>query len=150
MPRLYENSGMTLYNVSWAVGEGMPNNSDDVTFVQWLLKRHFMRNDKQALLGKKWQIHAFTGSCGEELVDIIRIFQYDVALNTPGAKVKMDGKIYPIQSCHGGVNYSPMMYLNFSVHSYFKKYYENPASDPLLIGSTKEMLTRSLGLSKAA
>jgi hypothetical protein len=150
MPTLYENSGMTLYNVRWAVGDGMPNNSDDVLLVQWMLKRHFMRSDKQALLGKQWQIHALTGSCGEELVEIIKIFQYDIALNTWGSKMKLDGKIYPIQSCHGGVNHSPMMYLNFSVQSHFKKYYENPATDPLVIGGVREMLTRSLRLRAAA
>jgi hypothetical protein len=135
---------MQLYNVSWAVGEGMPNNPDDVMFVQWMLKRHFSRNDKRALLGKHWDIHVLNGVCGEALIDIIRIYQYDAILNVPGVKYKLDGKLYPIQSCHGGVNHSPIVSLNFSVGSNFKKFYDNPASDPFIVSSEmREMLKRS-------
>jgi hypothetical protein len=150
MARIYENSGLKLYNVSWAVGDGMPNGPDDVMLVQWMLKRHFMRSNKSAMLGNNiWGINAINGVCSDELIEIIKIYQYDAALTVPGARMTLNGKIYPIQSCKG-LNHSPMALLNFSVHTNFKKYYENPQTDPLLTRDIKAMLDRAFGSQLAA
>ena len=63
--------------------------------------------------------------------------------------MKLDGKIYPIQSCPG-VNYSPMALINFSMQTNFKKFYDNPSTDPLLGSETKAMLARCFGSQKKA
>ncbi len=139
---------MKFYNVSWAVGEGMPNNPEDVMLVQWMLKRHFMRSDRRAMLGNNvWGINVINGVRGSELIEVIKIYQYDTALNVRGSKMKLDGKIYPIQSCPG-VNHSPMALINFSVASNFKTFYDNPATDPLIVMETKAMVERCFGQQK--
>lgn len=133
-------SGVKFYSISHAVGEGMPNSKDDVLLVQWLLKQHFDRPDKKQLLGRVWQIHALTGTCTPELVDIIKIYQYDANLNVRGARYKLDGKIYPLMSGKA-LNENPLPSLNLSVAGH-SKYYKTPSMTPGATMELKQMFER--------
>lgn len=150
MSKIYDvGSGVKFYNVSHAVGEGMPNSMDDVMLVQWLLKHHFERSDKRAMLGEIWSVGVINGICGPELIEIIKIYQYDANRNIRGASFPINGKIYPIQVC-GGLNKSPLALVNLSVSGHAKKYYENPKSDPLVYSDAKAMFDRCLDGQKIA
>ncbi|MBL8211427.1 MAG: hypothetical protein JNK87_11975 [Bryobacterales bacterium] len=92
MAEIYNlGAGITFYNVSKAVGDGMPNQMDDVMLVQWLLKHHFERADKKAMLGSKWSIPVINGVCSATLIDIIKIYQYDANLNVKNADMPLNG-----------------------------------------------------------
>jgi hypothetical protein len=146
MAEIYNiGAGLTFYDVSKAVGEGMPNNMDDVMLVQWLLKHHFERPDKRAMLGNLWSIPVINGVVGRMLIEIIKIYQYDANLNVNNADIAMDGRVYPIQAC-GGVNKSVMVYANFSMAGHFKKFYSNPKSDPIVGFDVKAMFDRIGGV----
>jgi hypothetical protein len=150
MAEIYKvGAGITFYNVSKAVGEGMPNNSDDVMLVQWLLKHHFERADRRAMLGSRWAIPVINGVAGPHLVEIIRIYQYDANLNMKNADIPLDGRIYPVQAC-GGLNKSAIALVNFSISGHFKKFYADPKSDPIVWSDVKAMFDRMGGLAKAA
>lgn len=142
MSKIFDvGSGVKFYNVSHAVGEGMPNSPDDVMLVQWLLKNHFSRSDKRAMLGNIWSIPVINGICSPQLIEIIKIYQYDAMLNVRGANFTINGKLYPIQVC-GGLNKSPIALVNLSIQGHFKKYYDNPKSDPMVFSDCKAMFDR--------
>jgi len=150
MAEIYNvGAGITFYNVGKAVGEGMPNNIDDVMLVQWLLKHHFERADKRAMLGSVWSIPVINGIVGTQLVEIIKIYQYDADLNVRNADLALDGRIYPIQAC-GGLNKSAMAWLNLSIAGHFKKFYANPKSDPIVGSDVKTMFDHIGDVAKAA
>src|SRR4029079_18065359 len=128
-------------NVSWAVGEGMPNGTDDVMLMEWMLKHHFERPDKKAMLGNRWAIPVISGVVSPQLIEIIKIYQYDANLNVRGADLPLNGRIYPIQVC-SGLNKSPMALVNLSVAGHFKKFYANPKSDPIVHYDVKAMFDR--------
>ncbi len=141
MPKIHDvGAGVRMYNVSHAVGDGMPNSKDDVLLVQWMLKVHFNRADKKAMLGQVWKMETLTGTCSQELIEIIKIYQYDANLNIRGARLKLDGKIYPIQVCPG-LNQSPLALLNLSVAGH-SKFYKAPARDPSLYSEARTMFER--------
>jgi hypothetical protein len=143
MAKIYDvGSGVKFYTVSHAVGEGMPNSTDDVMLVQWLLKRHFSRNDKRAMLGNNiWAVDVINGVCSEQLIEVMKIYQYDAMLTVRGAQLKLNGKFYPIQTS-GGLNKSPVAMLNLSVSTNFKKFYDNPKSDPFVYSDAAAMFDR--------
>ena len=150
MAEIYKvGSEITFYNVSRAVGDGMPNCPDDVMLVQWLLKHHFERTDKRAMLGSSWAIPVINGIVGTELIDIIKIYQYDANLNVRNADLPLNGRIYPIQAC-GGLNKSVMALVNLSMAGHFKKFYANPKLDPIVSYDVKSMFDRIGGVAKAA
>jgi hypothetical protein len=150
MAKIYDvGSGVKFYNVSHAVGEGMPNSPDDVMLVQWLLKRHFERSDRKAMLGKVWAIDVINGICSPQLIDIIKIYQYDANLNVRGASLALNGRMYPIQSC-GGLNKSPIALINLSVQNHFKNFYGNPKSDPFVFSDAKAMFDRCMAVTLKA
>ena len=66
-----------IYNLTYAVGDGRANKRDDVMLVQWLLKRHFSRPEKKAILGGKWDIFLINGTYDEDLCNLIKIYQFD-------------------------------------------------------------------------
>lgn len=141
MAKIFDvGSGVRFYSISYAVGEGMPNFTDDVMLVQWLLKRHFERPDKKALLGRVWNIDVINGICSPQLVDIIKIYQYDANLNVRGARYKLDGKIYPLMAGKA-LNENPLPSLNLSVSGH-SKYYKNPTADPTVYSDLKAMFQR--------
>lgn len=130
MPEIMNFAGVSkIYNLTYAVGEECANRPEDVMLVQWLLKRHFSRADKKTLLGNRWDINVINGIYDESLCDMIKIFQFDFMKNNSTAKYHMDGKMFPVRDVSNPGKY-PLLHLNFSVQSYFKKYYENPKSDP--------------------
>ena len=144
MSKIYDaGSGVKFYNVSHAVGEGMPNSTDDVMLVQWLLKHHFQRTDKKAMLGNVWDINVVNGVCSPQLIEIIKIYQYDANLNIRGASMPLNGRMYPIQTC-GGLNKSPLALINLSVAGHAKKFYLNPKTDPSVYSDAKAMFDRCL------
>jgi hypothetical protein len=144
MAKIYDvGSGVRFYNVSHAVGEGMPNSPDDVMLVQWLLMNHFLRPDKKAMLKDIWDVNVINGICGTHLIEIMRIYQYDANLNVRGASMPLNGRFYPIQTC-GGLNKSPVALINLSVQGHFKKFYENPKTDPKVFNDAKAMFDRCL------
>lgn len=149
MAEIYNlGAGITFYNVSKAVGDGMPNQMDDVMLVQWLLKHHFERTDKKAMLGSKWSIPVINGVCSAQLIDIIKIYQYDANLNVKNGDLPLNGRVYPIQAC-GGLNKSVMALVNLSIAGHFKKFYGDPKSDPIVGTDVKAMFAR-MGTAKAA
>lgn len=142
MAEIYQLGGsIRMYNVSYGVGDGMLNNREDVMLVQWLLKRHFARPDKRALLGKTWYIDILNGTYGSFLGDMIKIYQYDAVQSVSNCHFPLNGKIYPIQACNGPNN-SVMALLNLSVSGHFKQYYHSPKSDPCVFTEAKEMFER--------
>lgn len=150
MAEIYElGAGVSFYNVSWGVGDGMPNKMDDVMLVQWLLKHHFERFDKKSMLGDIWSIPVINGICGSQLIEIIKIYQYDATRNIKNGDIPMNGRIYPIQAC-GGLNKSAVALLNLSVAGHFKKSYANPKSDPIVYSDVRAMFDRVGGVAKAA
>ena len=150
MAEIYNlGAGITFYNVGWAVGDGMPNKMDDVMLVQWLLKHHFERADKRTMMGSRWSIPVINGMVGTQLIEIIKIYQYDANLNVSNADLPLNGRIYPIQAC-GGLNKSVMALANLSIAGHFKKFYANPKSDPIVWSDVKVMFDRIGAVTKAA
>lgn len=141
MAKIYDvGSGVKFYSISHAVGEGMPNTMDDVMLVQWLLKRHFERADKKALLGRVYAIDVINGICDRSLIDVIKIYQYEANLNVRGAYYKLDGRIYPLMAGKH-LNENPLPSLNLSVAGHCK-YYKNPMADPGIYSDAKAMFQR--------
>lgn len=141
MAKIFDvGSGVKFYSISYAVGDGMPNFPDDVMLVQWLLKRHFERADKRAMLGNVWNVDVINGICSQQLIDIIKIYQYEANLNVRGARYKLDGKIYPLMAGKA-LNESVLPSLNLSVSGH-SKFYKNPATDPMANRDLKSMFER--------
>ncbi len=105
-----------------------------------MLKAHFNRADKKAMLGQVWRMDTLTGTCSQEMIEIIKFYQYDANLNVRGARLKLDGKIYPIQTC-AGLNQSPLALLNLSVAGH-SKFYKAPVKDPSLYSEAKSKFER--------
>jgi len=142
MPEMLNFAGAAkLYNLTYAVGPNCANKRDDVMLVQWLLKRHFSRPDKKSLLDPAYDVGVLNGTYSEELCDIIKIFQYDQRKTNRAAKYRMDGQIFPIRDVNNPGKY-PLVHLNFSVQSYFKKYYEAPKLDPLAWSEFNNMIEK--------
>jgi hypothetical protein len=130
-----------IYGISSSVGDGCANKSDDVMLVQWLLKRHFDRYDKKALLGTIWFVNVVNGVYSKMLSEVIKIYQYDAIKNVPGCKMDIDGKIPPVKGV-SNMNKSAILYLNLSVMGHFKNYYKNPKSDPYVYSEAKAMFDK--------
>src|SRR4051794_30619063 len=142
MSEIYNvGSGVKFYNVSYGVGDGMLNKSDDVMLVQWLLKRHFDRADKKAKLGSVWSINVINGVWDSMTSDVMKIYQYDVCLSVAGGYLALNGKAYPIQAC-GGLNRSALALLNLSVAGHHKQYYHSPKTDPAVYSEAQAMFER--------
>jgi len=142
MAEIYDvGAGVKFYNVSYGVGDGMFNKTDDVMLLQWLLKHHFERSDKKAILGNVWTVNVINGVWGPMMSDILKIYQYDVSLNVKGGDIPLNGKAYPIQAC-GGLNKSAVAQLNLSVAGHYKSYYHSPKTDPMVYSDVKAMFDR--------
>jgi hypothetical protein len=90
------------------------------------------------MLGGRWSIPVINGIVGTQLIEIIKIYQYDANLNVWGADLPLNGRIYPIQAC-GGLNKSVIALANLSIAGHFKKFYANPKSDPIVWTDVKTM-----------
>jgi hypothetical protein len=142
MPEVLQiDPAIKIYNLNYAVGDGCANKSDDVMLVQWLLKRHFERGDKKALLGNIWSIPVVNGVYCQTLSDIIKIYQYDVIMSNRGCKADIDGKIFPVRQV-AAVNKYPLFYMNLSVGHHYKNFYKNPKTDPYVHSAVKPIFDK--------
>jgi hypothetical protein len=142
MPEILQiDSAIKIYNLNYAVGDGCANKPDDVMLVQWLLKRHFERADKKAMLGSIWSIPVVNGVYSQALSDIIKIYQYDIIMSNRACKADIDGKIFPVRQI-AAVNKYPLFYINISVGHHYKNFYKNPKSDPYVHSAVKPIFDK--------